>query len=44
MMFSQIFQRFMEQRPVPVMVQALLERVLSPSKLDAWFVRTAVDQ
>ncbi|QQO53927.1 MAG: IS4 family transposase [Thiohalocapsa sp. PB-PSB1] len=44
MMFSQIFQRFMEQRPVPVMVQALLERVLSPSKLDAWFARTAVDQ
>ena len=43
-MFSQIFQRFMEQRPVPVMVQALLERVLSPSKLDAWFARTAVDQ
>jgi hypothetical protein len=44
MMFNQIFQRFMEQRPVPVMVQALLERVLSPSKLDAWFARTAVDQ
>lgn len=43
-MFSEIFQRFMEQRPVPVMVQALLERVLSPGKLDAWFARTSVDQ
>jgi hypothetical protein len=26
------------------MVQALLERVLSPEKLDAWFERTAVAQ
>lgn len=43
-MFSKIFQRFMEQRPVPVMLQALLERTLSPSKLDAWFERTAVGQ
>ena len=43
-MFSKILQRFMEQRPVPVMVQALLEQVLSPHKLDAWFARTAVDQ
>ena len=43
-MFSTIFQRFMERRPVPVMVQALLERTLSPGKLDAWFERTAVDQ
>lgn len=44
MMFSEIFQQFMEQRPVPVMVQALLERILSPGKLDAWFAHTAVDQ
>lgn len=43
-MFSEILQRFVEQRPVPVMIQALLERVLSPGKLDAWFARTAVDQ
>ena len=43
-MFSTILQRFMERSPVPVMVQALLERVLSPEKLDAWFERTAVGQ
>jgi hypothetical protein len=43
-MFSKIFQRFMQQRPVPVMVQALLGRVLSPGKLDAWFACTAVGQ
>ena len=43
-MFSKILQRFMEQSPVPVMVQVLLERVLSPAKLDAWFERTAVEQ
>jgi len=43
-MFSKIFQRFMNQRPVPVRVQALLERTLSPNKLDAWFERTAVGQ
>lgn len=43
-MFSKIFQRFMEQRPLPVMIQALLERTLSPSKLNAWFERTAINQ
>ena len=43
-MFSRILQRFMDKSPVPVMVQVLLERVLSPAKLDAWFERTAVEQ
>jgi hypothetical protein len=43
-MFSKIFQRFIEQRPIPVMVQALLERTLSPSHLDAWFARRAGSQ
>lgn len=43
-MFSTILQRFMEKSPVPVMVQVLLERVLSPEKLNAWFERTAVEQ
>jgi len=42
--FSKILQRFMDKSPVPVMVQVLLERVLSPAKLDAWFERTAVEQ
>ena len=43
-MFSGILQRFMERGPVPVIVQVLLERVLSPEKLNAWFERTAVEQ
>jgi hypothetical protein len=42
--FSKILQRFMDKSPVPVMVQVLLERVLSPEKLNAWFERTAVEQ
>jgi len=32
--FSTILQRFMEKSPVPVIVQVLLERVLSPEKLN----------
>ncbi len=43
-MFSKIFQRFMEKSPIPVMVQVLLERVLSPNKLNALFERTALEQ
>ncbi|MCF6299047.1 MAG: IS4 family transposase [Thiomicrorhabdus sp.] len=43
-MFSKIFQRFMDKSPVPVMVQVLLERVLSPGKLNSLFERTAVEQ
>ena len=43
-MFSKVLQRFMEKSPVPVIVQVLLERVLSPEKLNAWFERTAVEQ
>ncbi|MDQ7075760.1 MAG: hypothetical protein Q9O24_11555 [Gammaproteobacteria bacterium] len=43
-MFSKVFQRFMDKSPVPVMVQALLERVLCPEKLNSIFERTAVEQ
>ena len=43
-MFSTILQRFMEKSPVPVIVQVLLERVLSPEKLNGWFEGTAVEQ
>ena len=43
-MFSTILRRFMEKSPIPVIVQVLLERVLSPQKLDAWFEGTAVEQ
>jgi hypothetical protein len=38
-MFSEIFQRFMEKSPVPVMVQILLERALSAKKLNMIFER-----
>ena len=34
----------MEKSPIPVMVQVLLERVLSPNKLNALFERTALEQ
>jgi hypothetical protein len=43
-MFSNIFQRFMEKSPVPVMVQVLLERVLNPDKLEALFERATAEQ
>jgi hypothetical protein len=43
-MFSNIFQRFMEKSPVPVMVQVLLERVLNPDKLEALFERSTAEQ
>lgn len=43
-MVSKIFQRFMDKSPVPVMVQVLLERVLSPEKLNSIFERSAVEQ
>ena len=43
-MLSKIFQRFMDKSPVPVMVQVLLERVLSPDKLNSLFERTSVEQ
>ncbi len=40
-MHSKIFQRFIEERPVPVMANILLERVFRPDKLNAFFDRTA---
>ena len=36
-MFSDIFQRFIQQRPVATMVLALLENFLNADKLDRWF-------
>jgi IS4 transposase len=44
MMFSEIFERFVKKSPVAVMARALMERVLSPELLDAWFARTAERQ
>lgn len=43
-MFSKVFQRFMDKSPVPVIVQVLLVRVLSPEKLNSIFDRTAIEQ
>ena len=36
-MFSEILQRYAEKSPVTVMVQALLERLLTPRAIDDWF-------
>jgi IS4 transposase len=36
-MFNSIIERFASKSPVTVMVQALLERLLNPEVLDAWF-------
>lgn len=39
-----VFNRFVEQSPVTVMVGGMLERVLSPEKLDDLFEETADTQ
>lgn len=36
-MFSEIFQRFIQKRPVAMMVLILLENFLNADKLDRWF-------
>ena len=41
MWFSSIFERFVVHSPVTVMVRALMEVVLTPSKLDELFEQTA---
>ncbi len=43
-MLGQIFDRFVEKSPVTVMTRGLLERLLSPARLDEWFERTAEKQ
>jgi len=43
-MLDAVFHRFVDQSPVTVMVGGLLERVLTPEKLDAWFEQTAEAQ
>ena len=40
-MMDAVFNRFVEQSPITVMVGGLLERVLTPEKLDELFDRTA---
>ena len=44
MIVNEIFRRFCEQTPMPVMVRALLERTFHPERLDAWFEQTAEAQ
>jgi hypothetical protein len=44
MKVSAILKRFMERSPIPVMVRALLERVLNAEQLDACFARVTQKQ
>jgi hypothetical protein len=43
-MLSEVFERFVEQSPISVMVRASLERVLSADRLDLWYERSAQKQ
>jgi hypothetical protein len=44
MMLSEVFERFVEEAPVCVMMRATLEQVFAPTQLDALFAETAVRQ
>ena len=37
MALGEVFQRFVDQSPVSVMVRGLIERLLDPQQLDEWF-------
>ncbi len=41
MLLGEIFERFVEQSPVTVMVRGVLEKVIAPEKLDELFEKTA---
>lgn len=43
-MLSAIFEQFVENSPVTVMVRACMERVFAPEKLDELFEKTAQKQ
>jgi hypothetical protein len=43
-MLGKLFERFVENAPVAVMVRGVLERVLNPGELDALYERVAVRQ
>ncbi len=43
-MLGKLFDRFVKESPVTVMTRGLLERLLNPGQLDAWFERTAEKQ
>jgi hypothetical protein len=40
-MLGDVFERFVEKRPISVMVRATLERVWGADRLDLWYERTA---
>ena len=44
MIVNDVFRRFAEKAPVPMMVRALLERTFHPARLDAWFTQMAEAQ
>ena len=44
MELSAILKRFMERSPIPVMVRALLERILNAERLNACFARVTQKQ
>ena len=44
MVLSEVFQQFVKESPVCVMVRATLENVLSAERVDNLFARTAVRQ
>ena len=43
-MLNAIFERFVENIPLTVMVRSILERIFAPAALDAWFEETAEKQ
>ena len=43
-MLNAVFDRFVDQSPVTMMVGGPLERVMTPEKLDTWFEQTAEEQ
>ncbi len=44
MILGQVFERFIEESPVSVMVRGLLETILSPQKLDELFEKSTKTQ
>jgi hypothetical protein len=43
-MLGEVFERFVDRRPISVMVRGTLERVLGADPLDLWYERTAPKQ
>ena len=43
-MFDTVFRRFIEQSPIPVMLNSILERTLSPEKIDHYFEQATEKQ